>query len=1287
MKKPRKWKLLLFVFTGIVLLITASYFIFIYKFKEILRTVIEKESQGKYTFNASKVNLSLWDQKITLNNVIVAAVDSVQASADYFISAKKVHLSIESLRDVMLNDKLVVNDVIISEPFFRISVLTDKPRANDNFHPSTVTDIINNLTQRLQVRSLRLTDASFEYITFKHPEPFKADHINLKISNFRKKDSMTNDLMYTDDIDLSVTNQSWKFPGGNQDLNFTRLHYSARDQYIQIDSSTLIIRGKKTADTVTLYADQFRFSPRRLQEHLANDEFVVDSLVCVRPVLILQKGENSKKDSSGSISGALNQMFNKVNLRYINIIKGSFAIFEKNRTSSSYSTEQADIKIYNLQAQSNHPKPLSVDSVMFNLNNLTFLTRDSLYQLTVDKFGLRNNDLTFINASFGNAPGNTRPSNMTFTTPELRFRDIDLEELMMKKLKAPAISIYRPTIRLFTTEKKHNDSDSSGKFSFKSFYKAMHGLDELINVDSFRIIEGNMRLRSNKNIFNADFNSINGVILINKLLKSDSLVDIKRAIPDMNIQMASISSPGFNLALDNFHFNGTSRHSYVETFMFSIPTGTNISGKNLSWDILDWDIFQKSNILQIKKLVIDELTTNFGVGPSSKNKKNGFPVLIIDTLEIGKLGFGMKTKNSTLNLNAHQINLRDFSSQAEHLSWTDLSASINQFHFQKKGLEASFKSLALSNNGINQLKDATFHFDDLDKEIDFQAPLMNLKMEFQSSDFSKFSIHSLVSDTASITILAKKKPESNNAVMASGLQQEETDIQKTTVNSILVSQVELNNNSVVYINQFDSMMANAMLDLSGKTIVYQNNENLPLRFKELNLAMRDLQFDQKQIKVSTPSFDAGFTDGELSLTADKLYSLKAGIDINWKSLDFAMGFKDSATLSVKNISGTLLTPGFEFSPGRKINWAPLVKLATWKNGQASFENRDLKAEAEGLSWNGPESAFTTGYFSVKPKINAATAYKKNLWQRDELVVDGEKLTIDGIAYDPASGDSTLAIDKIILEKINLQASRDKRIPFRHGIEKPMPTKLISSLRFPVVIDSLIITRSNITIHEVSAKTKKTGTIPLRELEATITNIRNRVSPDDVLGISATALMLDNRINHMRYDELYGDSLSPFIMKFYASPMKLTNFTKATQPLANVGVRNGLSDTLYAHWIGNKHAAIGRMNFHYRGLKIALLNKDDPEKKHLTLRLVNLFANSIVRNANSKEAIIYYERDPEKFVFNYWVKTTFSGLMSSVGVKRNRKYINQYNKSKEKFSLPDMPPSAPNGTPIILTRSY
>ena len=82
LKKTRRWKWLAYVLMGKVLLITAGYIIFIYKFKEILKAVIEKESQGQYTFNASGVKLSLWNQQITLNNVKVKPLNPAQASAD-----------------------------------------------------------------------------------------------------------------------------------------------------------------------------------------------------------------------------------------------------------------------------------------------------------------------------------------------------------------------------------------------------------------------------------------------------------------------------------------------------------------------------------------------------------------------------------------------------------------------------------------------------------------------------------------------------------------------------------------------------------------------------------------------------------------------------------------------------------------------------------------------------------------------------------------------------------------------------------------------------------------------------------------------------------------------------------------------------------------------------------------------------------------------------------------------------------------------------------------------------
>jgi hypothetical protein len=49
--------------------------------------------------------------------------------------------------------------------------------------------------------------------------------------------------------------------------------------------------------------------------------------------------------------------------------------------------------------------------------------------------------------------------------------------------------------------------------------------------------------------------------------------------------------------------------------------------------------------------------------------------------------------------------------------------------------------------------------------------------------------------------------------------------------------------------------------------------------------------------------------------------------------------------------------------------------------------------------------------------------------------------------------------------------------------------------------------------------------------------------------------------------------------------------------------------------------------------------------------------------------MFFIRDREKFVFNYWIKTLFSGFVTSAGVKRNSKYKKMYKEAEAKYSLP------------------
>jgi hypothetical protein len=66
-------------------------------------------------------------------------------------------------------------------------------------------------------------------------------------------------------------------------------------------------------------------------------------------------------------------------------------------------------------------------------------------------------------------------------------------------------------------------------------------------------------------------------------------------------------------------------------------------------------------------------------------------------------------------------------------------------------------------------------------------------------------------------------------------------------------------------------------------------------------------------------------------------------------------------------------------------------------------------------------------------------------------------------------------------------------------------------------------------------------------------------------------------------------------------------------------------------------------------------------------LANTF---ILRKKNREESVTYFVRDREKFVFNFWVKTTLKGVISSVGVVSNSKYLKQYEQDRANYYLPE-----------------
>ena len=229
--------------------------------------------------------------------------------------------------------------------------------------------------------------------------------------------------------------------------------------------------------------------------------------------------------------------------------------------------------------------------------------------------------------------------------------------------------------------------------------------------------------------------------------------------------------------------------------------------------------------------------------------------------------------------------------------------------------------------------------------------------------------------------------------------------------------------------------------------------------------------------------------------------------------------------------------------------------------------------------------------------------------------------------------------------------------------------MIRMVKWPIDIDTVQLQNSNITVHEISGSTHKKGTIPLEDVNATVLNITNKKDGADSIYLTAGLRLFNNYVKEFNYSESYQDSLSSFRLNLRTSSMKLNEYSTITKPLAAATINRGSAESLVASWSGNKHAAVGTMKFKYDRLKVKLLDKENPDKKGFILGLENFLANTlVVRKNNDRSSTVFYVRDKNKSVFNYWVKTKLSGVISTVVKPKTKSNDKKYKKLKDQYHL-------------------
>ena len=1187
------------------------YFLAVHRCRESIQYIVNRESKGRYVFDAGEAELSLRNKTLLLKESVITHRDPAGARVSYRIKIHELYFSLHSWRDLFLHQKLVADSLSIVEPDIHIQVnKTGEPKGSVDFRASDLLTYLEKTLAHFNVHAFTLKEGKFTYARSVDAAPLQGSHLNLSLSNFTGVNHEDSHLLGSDKVVISMGPQHWVLPDGQHEINFSRLTFDSKGQRFELDSFRFYQKARPDRE-LSIRADKFFFTSQHLPAIYQKEELLLDTLTCINPVLTMVNGEKREKykDSTERRSA---ELFKRINVKFITVIDGELSLQNDGRTQNT-ATRKANVRIFNLSINPDQDPSLHTDSIRINLKQLEFITKDSLFRLGIDEFAIRRNDVLFRNVAFGPTSYNRSAKGVMFTAPTLLLKDISIPDLLQKRLKASGGELYRPSIVVYDkrpagvrpAESRSMRIRPGGKIAL--FYQTLHGMSELIDAPHFSITNGTASYRvSGSSPLELTIRGFNAHILLNQLFVSDSLVDIKHSIPDLRIHEMTLVSKGAFIHAYRFRFDGVRRNSWEERLQVSLANGTHLEGTGIFWKVFDWDVYQKTRDIQIDSLHADTWTVHtgrdaggagglvrdgsaaFGAGGAADGMGKDLPVIRIGQFTIDSLQFTSESGKGHVDFTARELKAESIASEHRRFTWGSVSMKASGLLLEQKNTKVRIKEAVFDSKEATTFRDLTIESASRPAPSDttfphspqtsfrLAVPLLRMKVSLPSSDLSQLAIPDVVAGSAELIYTTRSAKDTLTARATAAIQARE-------------------------------------LSLPGKT--------------------------GKQFQV-----------GE--------------VRVDWKDgrLDYAKG---PMVFSMDGLSGSFLDKDLTLVSPVKLDWRQLITKTAVTGEELHYKGKGVTVDAAGTSWDPSGSVLKLQRFHVVPNDSREEAFKRATWQNDYIVVKGRSLTLTGVQ----PGETAIHLNRLILDEVALEASRDKTKPFRHGVEKPMPTQLINAIPFSVNADSVLLRHCSVSYNEFSANTHKWSRIPFEDLNGVLLHVRSRDNKSDTLEIFATARLFDSRIRRFSYRESYGDSLSGFAVESHLSPLDLTGFSQVSIPMAAVSVIKGHADTLYSHWEGNRYAAAGTMNFYYEHLKIRVLNKEDNNRRNFLPVLKTWLANFILPDSRKRASAIFVERDREKFVFNYWVKAVSSGALSTVGVKKSRNYRKSYLKIYQQYSLP------------------
>ncbi|CAI8860014.1 hypothetical protein [Chryseobacterium sp. IT-36CA2] len=620
--------------------------------------------------------------------------------------------------------------------------------------------------------------------------------------------------------------------------------------------------------------------------------------------------------------------------------------------------------------------------------------------------------------------------------------------------------------------------------------------------------------------------------------------------------------------------------------------------------------------------------------------------------------------NETYAITINSINTADGQMSFENFRLTPLLsfAQFKKFYPRKSQLlecsipKMEFKDVMLKKNKVSL------------NNVDFQNPAFTIyntgiksKKKEKKSDF-EIDLKSFKLNNAVVQI---NKPDGNKLLAVGAL-------------SLNISQLMFNKETSEQVIPFgykDFL-------LSGRDVLYSNHQNISIR----NIALKPTNGEILDV-VLTPGASA---------VGKTIMNLKTNhIAFNINKLEFVdkklnLDIKD---VLVNNINGTIKAgekkQNKTSEPG--VIQSVIVRKISLKNSNIVYDNgkqplafHDLSARANnielssrssqpGLSFKVKDYYITTrnlsyktqfynmslgllklnknkvqiNNFAMKPLFSRAQFIKMIPVERDLYDLKAAQITAEG-EWDLFSRNKIINASHVGIESANANIFRSK-IPKDDPKIKALYSKMLRSIKIPMTINNLDLKNSVLVYEEDTPESMGPGKLTFSNFNMNVKNLNSakiKGKPTKVdIKINCSFMNLSPLSVNWNFD--VGDQNDAFAISGKTTNLPASGINPFIRPYLHVTATAGIIQEMLFNFKGNPAGLHGTFNLKHKDLKIAVLNKNNHEKKGFLTAVANIFIKSNSGSYPESVAVENVERDPTKSFFNLFWKGIEQGLKKTL----------------------------------------